>query len=186
MRRKHCHSMKNFSISVYFFLFFFVFLLPLHAEPVLPHLFSDHMVIQRETEMRIWGWSEVGEKISVSLGAGSGQGTTDAEGHWKVIMPAMRAGGAFTLLVQGKKTVVFRDVILGEVWVASGQSNMSYALSGATGGDKEIPRATYPGIRFFTVPKKIAVEPQSDTFLAEWEVCSPETAKNFPAGSSFV
>jgi sialate O-acetylesterase len=76
-------------------------------------------------------------------------------------------------------------VILGEVWVASGQSNMSYALSGAAGGDKEIPRATYPGIRFFTVPKKIAVEPQSDTLPAAWEVCSPETAKSFSAVSYF-
>src|SRR6266481_8155363 len=177
--------MKNSRILGYFLLFFVFLVSPLRAEPLLPHLFSDHMVIQRETEIRIWGWADAGEKISVSLGAGSGQGTTDAEGHWKVMLPAMRAGGPFTLLVQGKKTVVFRDVMLGEVWVASGQSNMSYALSGATGGDKEIPRATYPRIRFFTVPKKIAVEPQSDTLPAAWEVCSPETAKKFSAVSYF-
>jgi sialate O-acetylesterase len=167
-------------------LWFFVFLLsPLRAEPVLPHLFSDHMVLQRETEIRLWGWADAGESISVSLGAGSGQATTDSSGHWDVKLPEMPAGGPFTLMVQGKKTIVLRDVMLGEVWVASGQSNMTYALSGATGGDREIAHATYPGIRFFTVPKKIAMEPQSDTLPAAWEVCSPETAKGFSAVSYF-
>src|SRR5260370_14965065 len=177
--------MKNFKILLYFSLFFVFLLSPLRAEPVLPHMFSDHMVIQRETEIRSWGWADGGEKISVSLGTGSGQGATDSDGHWRVILPAMRAGGPFTLMVRGKKTIVFRDVMLGEVWVASGQSNMTYALSGATGGEKEISQATYPDIRFFTVPKKIALEPQSDTLPAAWEVCSPEIAKTFSAVSYF-
>ena len=177
--------MKKSRIFLYFVAFFVSLHLPLCAEPVLPHLFSDHMVIQREIEIRIWGWADAGEKISVSLGTGSGQAFADSGGHWRVILPAMRAGGPFTLLVQGKKTIVFRDVMLGEVWVASGQSNMTYALSGATGGDKEILHANYPGIRFFTVPKKIAVEPQSDTLPAAWEICSPETAKSFSAVSYF-
>jgi sialate O-acetylesterase len=177
--------MKNLRILVYFLLFFVFLVSALPAEPVLPHPFSDHMVIQREIEIRIWGWADAGEKISVSLGASSGQATTDPDGHWRVILPAMRAGGPFALMVRGKKTIVFRDVMLGEVWVASGQSNMTYALSGVTGGDKEISYATYPGIRFFTVPKKIAVEPQADTLSATWEVCSPETAKSFSAVSYF-
>jgi sialate O-acetylesterase len=97
----------------------------------------------------------------------------------------MRAGGPFALTVQGRKTIVFRDVMLGEVWIASGQSNMTYALGGATGAEKEIPNASYSEIRFFTVPKKIAVAPQADTLAAAWEVCSPETAKNFSAVSYF-
>ena len=177
--------MKNSKILTYFSPLFVFLTLPLRAEPVLPHLFSDHMVIQRETEIHIWGWADAGEMVSVSLGIGSGQAATDLDGHWRVILPAMRAGGPFTLTVRGKKTIVVRDVMLGEVWVASGQSNMTYALSGATGGDKEIPHANYPGIRFFTVPKKIAVEPQADTGPAAWEVCSPETAKTFSAVSYF-
>ncbi len=177
--------MKNSKTLIYFLLVFVCLLSPLRAEPVLPHLFSDHMVIQRETEIRIWGWADPGEKVSVSLGAGSGDAAADSDGRWRVILPAMRAGGPFTLMVQGKKTIIFRDVMLGEVWVASGQSNMTYALSGATGGEKEILRANYPGIRFFTVPRKIALEPQSDTMPAAWEVCSPETAKSFSAVSYF-
>jgi sialate O-acetylesterase len=175
--------MKKSRIFVYSL--FFVQVSPLCAEPVLPHLFSDHMVIQRETEIRIWGRADPGEGISVSLRNETGQTTADADGRWKITLPAMRAGGPFTLTVQGKKRIVFRDVMLGEVWVASGQSNMTYALSGATGGDKEISHATYPDIRFFTVPKKIAVAPQSDTLAAVWEVCSPDTAKNFSAVSYF-
>jgi len=177
--------MKNFRILAHFLAFFIFLLSPLRADPVLPHLFSDHMVLQRETEIRIWGWADPGEKISVTLGAGSGQAVADSGGRWRVTLPAIRAGGPFTLTVEGKKTIVFRDVMLGEVWVASGQSNMTYALGGSTGGDKEILHANYPGIRFFTVPKKIAIEPQIDTLPAAWEVCSPETAKNFSAVSYF-
>jgi hypothetical protein len=176
---------KNSGIVVYFLLFFVFLLSPLRAEPTLPHVFSDHMVIQREAEIRIWGWADAGEKISVSFGASSGQAPADSDGHWKVILPGMRAGGPFTLLIQGKKTIVLRDVMLGDVWVASGQSNMTYGLSGATGGEKEIFHATYPDIRFFTVPKRIAIAPQSDTLAAAWEVCSPETAKSFSAVSYF-
>jgi sialate O-acetylesterase len=177
--------MKNSRRLIYFLLFLVFVLSPVSAEPVLPHLFSDHMVIQRETEIRIWGWADAGEKISVTLGAGSGQAIADSDGHWRVNLAAMRAGGPFTLIVQGKKTILFRDVMLGEVWVASGQSNMTYALSGATGGEEEISRATYPGIRFFTVPRRIALEPQPDTLPAAWEVCSPKTAKSFSAVSYF-
>src|SRR5258708_5382965 len=177
--------MKKYRILLYFIAFFVFLRSPLRAEPLLPHLFIDHMVIQRETEIRIWGWADAGEKISVSLAASSGHAIADSDGHWKVMLPGMRAGGPFTLLVQGKKTVVFRDVMLGEVWVASGQSNMTYALGGATGGEKEVSHATYPGIRFFTVPRKIAIAPQPDTLPATWEVCSPETAKSFSAVSYF-
>lgn len=177
--------MKNFSILVYFLLAFLVLLSPLRAEPLLPHLFSDHMVIQREIEIPVWGWADQGENISVTLGASIGQAVAGSDGRWKVTLPAMRPGGPFTLTVQGKKTIVFRDVMLGEVWVASGQSNMTYALSGASDAEKEIPSAIYPEIRFFTVPKKIALVAQANTLAAGWEVCSPETAKNFSAVSYF-
>jgi sialate O-acetylesterase len=185
MQSKNCGSMKNSRVLIYFLSFFLFVLSPLRAEPMLPHLFSDHMVLQRETGIHVWGWADPGEMVSVSLGSSTGQATTDADGRWRVTLPAMRAGGPFALTVQGKKTIVFRDVMLGEVWVASGQSNMTYALRGATNAEKEIPNAIYPGIRFFTVPKKIAVSPQADTLAAAWEVCSPETAKDFSAVSYF-
>jgi sialate O-acetylesterase len=161
-------------------------LLPIaRAEPWLPHLFSDHMVLQRDKEIPVWGWAAPQEHISVSLGRLSGDTTAGHDGSWKLTLPAMHAGGPFTLAVRGIKTIVIKDVMLGEVWVASGQSNMAYALSGATGAADEIPKATYDQIRFFTVPKAIALSPQPDTLPAHWDVCSPVTAKTFSAVAYF-
>lgn len=158
---------------------------PLLAEPRLPHLFSSHMVLQRDKEIAVWGWADPGEKISVSLGSFARETTAAGDGRWKVSLSAMPAGGPFTLTVQGRKSIALKDVMLGEVWVASGQSNMTYALSGATGSAEEIPKAIYPEIRFFTVPRKVALTPQEDTLPAAWEICSPVTAKNFSAVSYF-
>ena len=158
---------------------------PCCAEPALPHLFSDHMVLQRDADIRVWGWADPGEKISVSLAGQMMATNADGRGHRSVDLQALPAGGPFVLRVQGKKTIEFRDVMIGEVWVASGQSNMTYALSGATGAIEEIPKADYNGIRFFTVPEKISLVPQSDTSPAEWLVCTPETAKAFSAVAYF-
>ena len=171
-------------ISVAVFLWF-ALVSPIHADPVLPHLFSDHMVLQRDAAIRVWGWADPGEKISVSLAGRMTATIADGQGHWKIDLPALQAGGPFVLRVQGKKTVEFKDVLMGEVWVASGQSNMTFALSGATGGAEEIPRADYEDIRFFTVPQKSSLTPQADTSTAEWVVCSPESAKTFSAVSYF-
>jgi sialate O-acetylesterase len=143
------------------------------------------MVLQREADIRVWGWADPGEKMSVSLAGNTKATNADSQGHWKIDLPAMRAGGPFVLRVQGKKSVEFKDVLIGEVWVASGQSNMTYALSGATGAAEEVPKAAYEEIRFFTVPQKISLSPESDAAAAEWVVCSPESAKTFSAVSYF-
>src|SRR4030088_2655430 len=108
--------MKNSSVLAYFLSSFFFVMSPLHAEPVLPHLFSDHMVIQREAEIRVWGWADSGEVILISLGTHVGRAIAGADGQWRVTLTGMPAGGPFTLTVQGKKTIVIRDVMLGEVW----------------------------------------------------------------------
>jgi sialate O-acetylesterase len=151
------------------------------ADPVLPHLLSDHMVLQQDHEIHIWGNADPGEKITVTLGEKTSSAQPDANGSWDVRLPAMPAGGPFTVIVRGKKTIVLKDVMIGEVWVASGQSNMTFALSDSLGAAEEIPKADYPQIRLFTVPRKIAMEPQSDTLTAVWRICSPETAKEFSA-----
>src|SRR5262249_24114846 len=155
------------------------------ADPELPHLFSDHMVLQRDVPIHVWGMAEANEKITVELAGHTVHTTGSAEGSWSVFLPAMPAGGPFLLRVNGKKEVLLRDVMIGEVWIASGQSNMAYALSGATGAAEEIPAAMYPQMRFFTVPKKIATTAQSDTLPAYWEVCSPDTAKKVSAVAYF-
>jgi sialate O-acetylesterase len=133
----------------------------------------------------VWGWADAGEKISVALGVNGRETTTAGDGRWKVALSAMPAGGPFTLVVKGEKTITLKDVMLGEVWIASGQSNMTYALSGATGSAEEIPKANDPGLRFFTVPKRISLEAQTDTLPATWEVATSETSKKFSAVAYF-
>ena len=139
------------------------------------------MVLQQDREIHIWGKADPGEKITVTLGEKTSSALPDASGSWSVRLPAMRAGGPFTVVVRGKKTILLKDVMIGEVWIASGQSNMAFALSDSVGAAEEIPKADYPQIRLFTVPKKIALEAQSDTLTAAWHICSPETAKKFSA-----
>jgi sialate O-acetylesterase len=151
------------------------------ADPLLPHLLADHMVLQQDRQIHIWGKADPEEKITVTLADKTGSALPDASGNWSVRLPAMHAGGPFTIVVRGNKTILIKDVMIGEVWIASGQSNMTFALSNSVGAAEEIPKADYPQIRLFTVPKKIALEAQSDTLASAWEICSPEAAKKFSA-----
>jgi sialate O-acetylesterase len=155
------------------------------ADPRMPHLFSDHMVLQRDIPVRVWGWADPNESIEVTL-AGMSQRTIAAgDGRWAVTLSPHAAGGPFILEVRGKKTVRLTDIVMGEVWVASGQSNMTYALAGAATGAQAVAKADDPYLRFFTVPKRIAVAPQTDTLPAAWELSTPDTAKGFSAVAYF-
>jgi sialate O-acetylesterase len=155
------------------------------ADPVLPTLISDNMVLQQGREIHVWGKADAGEKVTVSLAGHTATTTTDARNHWSVYLPAMSAGGPFTLTVQGNKPIVIKDVMIGEVWIASGQSNMAFALENAEGAATEVPEADYPQIRLFTVPKKIALSAQESTLPARWQICIPDTAKSFSAVAYF-
>ncbi len=151
------------------------------ADPLLPHLLADHMVLQQDRQIHIWGKADPGEKITVTLEHKTSSAVPGADGTWSLHLPAMHAGGPFTLAVRGKTTILLKDVMIGEVWVASGQSNMAFALSDAMGAAEELPKADYPQIRLFMVPKKVSLDAQSDTLPAAWQICSPETAKKFSA-----
>jgi sialate O-acetylesterase len=139
------------------------------------------MVLQREREMHIWGKADPGERITASLAGHEATATADKSGAWSVRLPAMSAGGPFTLMIGGKKQIAIKDVMIGEVWIASGQSNMTFSLDGSEGSADEVPKANYPQIRLFNVPKKIAVAPQENTLLAHWQLCTPDSAKGFSA-----
>jgi len=151
------------------------------ADPSLPHLISDHVVFQQGRNIHVWGTADPAEEITVSLAANAAATSADSAGNWRVELPAMTAGGPFTLTIKGKATVVVEDVMIGEVWVASGQSNMAFALNDSTGAVEELPKADYPEIRLFTVPKKLALSSQTDTRPASWLPCTPESAKEFSA-----
>jgi len=157
---------------------------PVLADPTLPGLFTDHMVLQQERAIPIWGWADPGERVVVTLGGQSRHAVASPDRRWNVLLSPMKAGGPFLMAVRGKKTVLIKDVMLGEVWVLSGQSNMTFALNNATGAETEIPKANYPEIRLFTVPQKSALHPQRDS-PSSWEICTPETSREFSAVGYF-
>ena len=150
------------------------------AAPTLPPMFSDHMVIQHGRPVPVWGWADAGEEISVTLGPATARATAAPDGRWRVDLPAQKPGGPFTLTVAGKSTLRIRDVLAGEVWVASGQSNMNFILGLATTADEDLPAANDPELRLFTVPRASALTPQR-TFAGAWRVSSPESARPFSA-----
>lgn len=153
--------------------------------PHVSHLFSDHMVLQREMPIRVWGIADAGEPVRVTLAGATRSTTASVNGRWSVALPAMPAGGPFILEVRGKAILRFKDVMIGEVWVASGQSNMTYALAGAATGPEALRKADDPELRFFTVPKRIALSIQSNTLPASWQLCNRDSAKEFSAVAYF-
>jgi sialate O-acetylesterase len=156
----------------------------LFASPVLPGLFSDHMVLQRDREIPVWGWADPGERITVTLNGDSQSTDTGYDGRWQLTLPSQKAGGPFVLTVQGKKTITLKDVMVGEVWVLSGQSNMTFALSGAATAATAIPAAKYPEIRLFTVPQERMLTPEQNP-ASTWKICTPDSAKLFTAVGYF-
>ncbi len=154
------------------------------AEVRLPAMFSDHMVLQRDMPLPVWGWSNPGEEVTVTLADQSKTVVGDSEGKWSVKLAPMKAGGPFTLKVSGTNSLQIGDVLVGEVWLASGQSNMEMAVNGVMDKDREIATADYPQIRMFTVAKQVAQEPER-LCKGDWQVCSPTTVGRFSATAYF-
>jgi sialate O-acetylesterase len=153
------------------------------AEVKLPAVFSDHMVLQREKPIAVWGWADEGEKVTVTLGK-EAVSTEAKGGRWKVLLPKMKAGGPLRLSVQGKNQVAFEDVLIGEVWICSGQSNMEWPLRLSFEPQEAIRKSSNEKIRLLTVPKLKANEPVQD-MKASWEECNPTTVSNFSAVAYF-
>jgi sialate O-acetylesterase len=144
------------------------------AEVRLPKVFASHMVLQQEMPLVIWGWAQPNETVTVTLASATAQAQANDRGEWKVILPAMKAGGPLTLTVTGSSTVEFDDVMIGEVWLCSGQSNMELGIGMARDGQKEIAEADHPGLRLLMVARKWDAAPQTN-IDGEWKVCSPKT-----------
>jgi sialate O-acetylesterase len=142
------------------------------ADVRLPNVFSDNMVLQRDKAIKVWGWAGPGEKVKVILSGKAAETTAGAYGEWKVELPAMKAGGPHELTVTGKNTVKITNILVGEVWVCSGQSNMEFELKWARNAQQEIKDADYPRIRMLLVPRTAAGLPLNDV-KARWFVCSP-------------
>ncbi len=146
----------------------------------LPSIFSDHMVLQRDGAVPVWGRAEPGEVVTVSFDDHRATATADDAGRWRVDLPAMAAGGPFTMTVAGSDTVTIQDVYIGEVWLCSGQSNMEWPVANSLHAEEEIRAADRPLIRVYTARHTLSAGPQADVDGA-WQVCSPETVGGFSA-----
>ncbi|HEX6272907.1 MAG TPA: sialate O-acetylesterase, partial [Polyangiaceae bacterium] len=157
------------------------------ASPVafaVPALFADHMVMQRDRPNPIWGFDAPGRTVTVSIDGNAQSVRADENGRWRATLPPFPAGGPHVLTVEGTETRRIEDVLFGEVWLASGQSNMEWPLARAGDADKVIPGASQPGLRMFTVEKATAGAPALDV-KGSWQVSSPETAPRFSAVAYF-
>lgn len=164
---------------------------PAQADVAVTALFSDHAVLQKGPKIPIWGTASPGERVTVSLGTVKAEAVTKPDGKWRVNLDLhATAQGPFELVIQGKNKRVISDVLVGEVWVCSGQSNMQFGLTGAIGANEEIAASANPSLRFLTIPQRNTPVPvdNSDPKLAQmwppdvkWVVASPETSGGFSA-----
>jgi len=154
------------------------------AKVKLPAIISDHMVVQASAAVPIWGWADPGEAVSVSLGEHTMKATADASGSWAVVFAGLESGEPRTLTVAGTNTLQVSDVLVGEVWLGSGQSNMAMTMNRANDFEKEKAAADLPQIRMFTVNRNPQPEPQVDCG-GRWVVCSQGTIAGFSAAAFF-
>ena len=151
----------------------------------LNNMFGDHMVLQQGIRNKVWGKADAGEAVTVTLGPQSHSTTAAADGSWHVFLdPVAAYGGPHTLTVKGTNTITFSDVLIGEVWVCAGQSNMAWSVNQANDPDLEKAAATFPTIRLISVPQVGTQEPQWN-FTGKWAACTPETVGEFSAVGYF-
>jgi sialate O-acetylesterase len=157
---------------------------PASADVKLPHLFGDHMVLQQKTEAPVWGWADAGEEVTVTLGDAKAIAKAGDDGKWMTKLKTPAAGGPFELKVKGKNEITFKDVLVGEVWLASGQSNMEWTVANSLNAADEAKAADHPQIRMIKVAKKPSDKPLDD-FAGDWKVCTPQNVPQFSACGYF-
>ncbi len=157
-----------------------------HAVVKLPHFFSDNMVLQRDKPIHVWGTANRNEAVTVTFNGASKTVDTAKDGIWKVELPAMKYGGPFEMTIHGKtNSITLTNILIGDVWLCSGQSNMEFGLDGDLTAAEAIPNAKNSNIHLLTVPKTIQTKEQFDTEPTQWKVCSPEAATYFSAVGYF-
>ena len=146
-----------------------------------PSVFGDHMVLQREQNNPVWGWANPGERVIVRIGDQRHQTEAGPDGAWRVSLEPLQVGGPYELGIRGEEnSLTYEDVLVGEVWVCSGQSNMEWPVDASNDPDIEKLTAKYSNIRLITVPKVGTQKAQRD-FVGQWQACSPETIGGFSA-----
>jgi sialate O-acetylesterase len=156
----------------------------LTANVRLPQVLSDHMVLQREAPVRIWGWADPGESVTVSFAGQTSATRANESGKWETFLNPMPAGGPHDLTIAGRNRIVLADVLIGDVWIASGQSNMVWPVQRSDNADTEAASADYPRLRVFKVALKVADEPKED-LEGSWQAATSDSIPGFSAVGYF-
>ena len=159
-------------------------LLPItaNADVTLPSIIGDSMVLQQEKPINVWGWADPGEKVTVSFNDSSETAETDEKGRWAVQLDKQSANASpAELKIAGKNEIVLKDILVGEVWICSGQSNMEWRMTQTQHGAVEIPKANHPTIRLYNVPAHISKPEPQDNCPGSWTACTPDSVKSFSA-----
>ncbi len=181
--------MKKGGLIIFAFLSFSLYS---SAQLKLPAFISDSMVLQQSSNAPVWGWATPGQKVQVS-GSWSGKAATtiaDKDGKWMIKLTTPKAGGPYDVTIKANETKILHGVLIGEVWICSGQSNMEMPVAGwgektpIDNSAQEIANANFPSIHFFTVEKKVAITPQQDV-KGTWSSCSPASVGSFSATAYF-
>ena len=157
-------------------LLFIIACLLFNSEPALTQLsvaeiFTDNMVLQRDQPIKVWGWSEVDTEIVIDFLGKNYKGTTDDKGKWVVKMPSFEAGGPYKLSIQGgEEKIILSNILVGDVWLCSGQSNMEWIVANSNNATEEIAAATDEGVRHFKVPRSWSKKPEQHLDSSQWLV----------------
>ncbi|MGJ5641325.1 sialate O-acetylesterase [Formosa sp. S-31] len=156
-----------------------------YAKVEMPLLFADDMVLQRNKPIPVWGWADANEKIEVSFNGQKVKTKADKDGKWSLELKAEKAGGPFTMTIKGKNTIQIKNILVGEVWICSGQSNMEFAVSGVTNAEQEMNDADYPQIRQFLVAQDMGAMPKAHLKQGNWTVSNRDNVGDFTAVGFF-
>lgn len=138
------------------------------------------MVLQRDKPIKLWGYGQPDETVSIEFAGKAAKTTAKANGKWTLTIPALKAGGPYIMTLKGENKIVLSNILIGDVWICSGQSNMEFNLQDVLNAAHEVKHANYPEIRLYSVEKRIALKPDENS-RGTWSICSPEHAKYFPA-----
>ena len=154
------------------------------AEVRVPAIIGDNMVLQQGVKVRIWGTAKPDERVTVTFNNHSSSAVANAHGHWEVLLGPLKAGGPFDLTLKGENVLTIKNVLVGEIWLCSGQSNMEWPLINTVNGDDAVAHANFPEIRLFTVEKHTSTTPLTDV-EGRWVVTTPDEAAHFSAVGYF-
>ena len=171
--------------SIFVFLFACLFY-PVMAIVKLPSVVSDNMMIQRDSPAKLWGWADKGETVSIAFNGQTEKVKTGKTGIWNVQFKAMPYGGPYEMIIKGKtNSITLKNILIGDIWVCSGQSNMELPVNSINRAKEEIAEAKYPKIRLLTVNKGMSTAPLLDADASGWVECTPQHIENFSAVGYF-